>query len=140
MGDAYISYLKTGEPARFAPGPHTDAWRELRAKNAKLPGLTVQYSDQPLDSGDFGPLALATKDGGALVFFAIKYFERQTAAAGFTPKVGPDIKPLLTGRVTNTLTKEWVSSQAALVRPDGAGTDQVNVVSRLQGVVGAEGS
>ncbi|MET9557061.1 hypothetical protein [Streptomyces sp. NPDC006645] len=136
----YTSYLKDGKPAHFARGPHTDEWRDIRAKNAKLPGLTIQYSDQPLKDGEFAPLALATKDGGALVFFAIKYFERQTAAAGYTPKVSDDVKALMTGEVTNTLTKEWVSSQAALLEPDGADADQVNVLSRLQGVIGAEGS
>lgn len=136
----YTSYLKSGRPEHFAPGPHTDEWRDIRAKNAKLPGLTIQYIDQPLTTGDFAPLALATKDGGALVFFAIKYFDRQTAARGFTPKVSADVKALMTGAVSSTLTKEWVSSQAALVKPEGAGGDRVNVVSRLQGVIGAEGS
>ncbi|MEV0777947.1 hypothetical protein ACIBLA_35935 [Streptomyces sp. NPDC050433] len=140
LGTEYISYLKDGEPAHFAAGPHTDQWRNIREKNAKLPGLTIQYSDQPLESGDFAPLALTTKDGGALVFFAIKYFERQTAAPGYTPRVTADEKALMSGEVDNTLTKEWVSSQAALVKPGGADADQVNVVSRLQGVVGAEGS
>lgn len=136
----YASYLKDGEPEHFARGPHTNEWRDIRAKNAKLPGLTIQYSDQPLDDGDFAPLGLATKDGGALVFFAIKYFDRQTAAPGYTPKVSADVKALMTGEVADTLTKEWVSSQAALLKPKGAGADQVNVVSRLQGVIGAEGS
>lgn len=136
----YASYLKSGEPDHFAPGPHTDAWRDIREKNAKLPGLTIQYIDQPLKSGDFAPLGLATKDGGALVFFAIKYFDRQTAAPGYSPKVSPDVKALMTGEVKDTLTKEWVSSQAALVEPGGAEGDRVNVVSRLQGVTGAEGS
>ncbi|WP_405799784.1 hypothetical protein [Streptomyces sp. NBC_01506] len=140
LSTEYASYLKNGEPKHFAPGPHTDEWRDIRAKNAKLPGLTIQYIDQPLDSGDFAPLGLATKDGGALVFFAIKYFDRETAARGYTPKVSADVKALMTGEVKDTLTKEWVSSQAALVKPDGAGGDQVNVVSRLQGVIGAEGS
>lgn len=140
VGAEYISYLKDGEPEHFAPGPHTDEWRDIRAKNAKLPGLTIQYSDQRLDTGDFAPLALATKDGGALVFFAIKYFDRQTAAEGFTPTVSADVKALMTGEVDDTLTKEWVSSQAALVKPAGTDADQVNVVSRLQGVIGAEGS
>ncbi|MGW1018067.1 hypothetical protein [Streptomyces niveus] len=140
VGGEYVSYLKDGKPEHFARGPHTDQWRSSREKNAKLPGLTIQYSDQRLDDGEFAPLALATKDGGAFVFFAIKYFERQTAAAGYTPKVSADVKALLTGRVENTLTKEWVSSQAALLAPDGADADQIKVLSRLQGVIGAEGS
>lgn len=140
VGGEYVSYLKDGEPEHFARGPHTDQWRGIRAKNAKLPGLTIQYSDQPLDDGEFAPLALETKDGGALVFFAIKYFERQTAAPGYTPKVSDDVKALMTGEVDDTLTKEWVSSQAALLEPAGTDADQVNVLSRLQGVIGAEGS
>jgi len=140
LSEEYASYLKSGQPEHFASGPHTDGWRAVRAKNAKLAGLTIQYIDQPLSTGDFAPLALATKDGGALAFFAIRYFDRQTAAPGSALQLTADEKALMTGDVKSSVTKEWVSSQAALVKPAGVNAGHVNVVSRLQGMIGAEGS
>ncbi|MFE7566845.1 hypothetical protein ACFU76_07755 [Streptomyces sp. NPDC057539] len=140
LSEAYVSYLRDATGKTFADGPHTNGWREAREKNARLPGLVTQYVDQPLKEGDFAPLGLRTKDGGALVFFATKYFERQTGAKGVKPVVKPDVKALLTGDIRNTLTKEWVSSQVALVPRAGADTPAVWVASRLQGVTGAKGS
>ncbi len=136
LSSAYAKYLKTGSPDDFAPGPHTDQWRAQRAKTAKQPASTIQYVDQPLKDGDFKPLALATKDGGALVFFATRYFQRQTTAAGYRPDLPADVKPLTKGTVKSSLTKEWVSSQVAEVPKTG----KVQVVSRLEGVIAATGS
>lgn len=140
LGGGYVSFLKSGEQGPFAAGPHTTAWRDQRQKAAKRAGLATQYVDQVTDTGDFAPLGLATEDGGALVFFATRYFERQTAAAGYRPKVSPEVKALMTGEVKSTVTKEWVSSQAVLVKPAGTARDAVTVVGRLQGVTSAEGS
>ena len=140
LGAEYTAYLKDGKPGPYAAGPHTSQWREERQKTAKRPGLATQYIDRVTDQGDFAPLGLRTKDGGAFVFFAIRYFERQTAAKGYRPKVAPDVKALLTGEVKNTVTKEWVSNQVVLVKPAGTARDGVTVAGRLQGVVGAEGS
>ncbi|MFF1510753.1 hypothetical protein [Streptomyces sp. NPDC058326] len=140
LGEQYASFLKDGKPGQFGAGPHTTLWREQRQKAAKRPGLATQYLDRATDQGDFAPLGLRTKDGGALVFFATRFFERQTAAPGYRPKVAPGVKALLTGEIKNTVTKEWVSSQAALVKPAGTDRDGVSVKGRLQGVVGAEGS
>ncbi|QIQ05058.1 hypothetical protein HA039_24760 [Streptomyces liangshanensis] len=140
LSDEYTSYLKTGEPAHFAPGPHTDGWRTERQKVARVPGFTQQYVDQPLKDGDFAPLGLATKDGGALVFFASRFFDRQTAAKGLRPRVSADVQALMTTTVTNTLTKEWMSNQAVTVPRTGSGAAQVDVIGRLQGVTGAVGS
>lgn len=141
LSEEYASYLQSGKPDHFAPGPETTGWRDERAGNLKRAGLSTQYVDQPLDTGDFAPLGLATEDGGALVFFALRYFDRQTAAQGYRPKLNPDVKALTTGEVKNTLTKEWVSSQAVRLAPRGAnGQPAVTVVSRLQGVVAAQGS
>ncbi|MCS0638950.1 hypothetical protein NX801_25535 [Streptomyces sp. LP05-1] len=136
----YVSYLRTGRPEHFAAGPETSAWREKRRTTASRPGLSTQYVDQPLDSGDFAPLGLATEDGGALVFFATRYFDRQTAAAGFRPRTNAEVRALTTGQVKSTLTKEWVSSQVARVAPAGARQNQVTVLNRIQGVVAAKGS
>lgn len=133
----YASYLQTGAPDVFAPGPHTDQWRAQRAK--KTTASTVQYIDQPLANGDFAPVGLATKGGGALVFFATRYYQRQTTAKGYQPAVPDDVKPLTKGQVTNTFTEEWVSSEVATV-PPAAGGGKVAIVSRLQGVTAATGS
>ncbi|MFG2328211.1 hypothetical protein ACGFMM_01160 [Streptomyces sp. NPDC048604] len=142
IGGRYVTYLKSGEPKMFAPGPHTTTWRQSRERNAKRLGMATQYVDQTMDDGDNAPLALRTEDGGALVFFAIRFFERQTAARGYRPKVDPDVKALMTGEVTNTVTKEWVSNQAALVKPaaQAASNDAVTIAGRLQGVTAAKGS
>ncbi|OKK08187.1 hypothetical protein AMK26_03975 [Streptomyces sp. CB03234] len=140
LSEEYSSYLQTGKPAHFAAGPHTSMWRDERNKVAHRPGLSTQYVDQPLDTGDYAPLGLTTQDGGALVFFATRFYDRQTAAKGYRPKVNPDVRALMTGEVKSTLTKEWVSSQAVLVKPAGAGSDQVTVLGRLQGVTSATGS
>ncbi|MFF0554885.1 hypothetical protein ACH4ZU_12265 [Streptomyces sp. NPDC020472] len=140
LGKEYVAYLTDGRRGPFAPGTHTTEWRRQRQKAAKRMGMATQYIDRVTDQGDFAPLGLRTRDGGALVFFATRYFERQTAAQGYRPKVGPDTKALLTGEIRNTVTREWVSSQAALVKPAGTDRNGVTVASRLQGVVGAEGS
>ncbi|QGV80919.1 hypothetical protein [Streptomyces ficellus] len=140
LSEEYSSYLQTGRPAHFAAGPHTSVWRDERAKIAKRPGLATQYVDQPLDTGDYAPLGLTTQDGGALVFFATRFYDRQVAAPGYRPKVSPDVRALMTGEVKSSLTREWVSSQAVVVKPAGAETDRVTVVGRLQGVTSATGS
>ncbi|MFE1383777.1 hypothetical protein ACFW6S_33025 [Streptomyces sp. NPDC058740] len=143
LGERYVAFLQAGaagQPGPFTPGPHTTEWRAQRERNAKRPGLVTQYVDRAEDGGDFAPLGLATEDGGALVFFAIRSFERQTAAQGYRPKVGKDVQALLTGEVKNTVTKRWVSSQTARVKPAGPQRDAVAVVGRLQGVTAAEGS
>ncbi|MFG2641550.1 hypothetical protein ACGFYP_11340 [Streptomyces sp. NPDC048370] len=140
LGKGFVSFLGGGELGPFAAGPHTTGWREQRRQGAKRVGMATQYVDQPTDTGDFSPLALATEDGGALVFFATRYFEQQTAAKGYRPKVGDDVKALMTGEVKNTVTKEWVSSQSVLVKPAGTDRDGVTVTGRLQGVTAAKGS
>ncbi|MER5311901.1 hypothetical protein ABT034_29380 [Streptomyces sp. NPDC002773] len=140
LGERYVSYLKDGQAGPFAAGSHTSVWREQRLKQAKKPGLATQYLDRTANQGDFAPLGLRTKDGGAFVFFATRFFERQTAAPGYRPKVDAGVKALLTGQVKNTVTKEWVSNQVALVRPAGTARDGVTITGRLQGVVGAQGS
>ncbi|MEU4347425.1 hypothetical protein [Streptomyces sp. NPDC023838] len=137
LSEQYVSYLRAGRPESFAPGPHTTQWRELRKKNAVLPGMSTQYVDQPLDTGDFAPLALRTRDGGALVFFATRHFERQTAAKGVRLNINADVRALMTGEARSTVTKERVSDDAALVPPAGRGP--ITVINRLQGLVSAKG-
>ncbi|MFI8422936.1 hypothetical protein [Streptomyces sp. NPDC085479] len=140
LSERYAAYLKDGGASPFAAGPHTTEWRDKRARTAQRPGLATQFIDREADTGDFAPLALGTKDGGALVFFASRHFERQTTAKGYRPKVGPELRALMKGEVVNTVTKEWVSSQVVLVKPAGTEKDAVTFAGRLQGVVAVEGS
>ncbi|MEV1046759.1 hypothetical protein [Streptomyces sp. NPDC049916] len=138
LSSTYAAYLQDGEPAVFAPGTGTSGWREVR-RTTRRAGFTYQYADQPLTAGTFAPLGLRTEDGGALVFFSSRHYERQTAAKGLRPEVSADVRALLTGEVTSSLTKERVSSQLVYVpaRADGGG--KVRMLSRLPGLVAAKG-
>ncbi|MFD8013638.1 hypothetical protein [Streptomyces sp. NPDC058955] len=140
LSGRYAAYLKDGGTSPFAAGPHTTEWRDKRARTAQRPGLATQFIDRAADAGDFAPLALGTADGGALVFFASRHFERQTTSPGYRPKLGPELRALMKGEIKNTVTKEWVSSQAVLVKPAGTERDAVTFAGRLQGVVAVEGS
>ncbi|NUL05086.1 hypothetical protein HRW07_18000 [Streptomyces lunaelactis] len=141
LSEEYASYIQTGKPEHFKDGLHTSGWRADRKKNANVPGMSTQYIDQPLETDDFAPLALATEDGGALVFFTVRNYERQTAAKGLRPKVHPDVKALLTGEVKSTITKERIAGQAVAVPPaGGAEAGKVTVLGRLTGLTAAKGS
>jgi hypothetical protein len=142
LSEEYSSYIQSGKPEHFKPGTHTSLWREERAKSANLPGVNTQYLDEPLDTGDFAPLGLATQNGNTLVFFSMRSFERQTAAKGVRLKVVPDVKALLTGDVKSTITKERVSNQAVVVPPGNGGDPgpSVEVLGRLTGLTAARGS
>ncbi|MFE6494927.1 hypothetical protein [Streptomyces sp. NPDC057748] len=137
----YTQYLQKGAPDVFAPGSATSGWREAR-RTTRRAGFSYQYIDQPLDSGTYGPLALETDDGGALVFFSSKHFERQTAAKGLRPPLNADVEALLTGEVESTLTKERVSSQLVYVPKKGSTKDggKVVLLNRLPGLTAAKGS
>lgn len=139
LGRQYTTYLQKGAPDVFAPGAATSLWRDARL-NTRRAGFSYQYIDQPLDSGAFAPLGLTTDDGGALVFFSSRHFERQTAAQGLKPAVDPDVEALLTGEVKSTLTKERVSSQLVYIPKKGAGAGKVIVLNRLPGLISAKGS
>ncbi|MHC3472551.1 hypothetical protein ACYF6T_28175 [Streptomyces sp. 7R007] len=132
----YATYLKDGGKT-FANGPHTDQWRAQRAKAAKKPGLVTQYIDEPVTSGDYAPLALRTTDGGALVFFATRRYEKQTAAAGTSiPTPNASVQALTTGEIKQSLTTEFMSNGVALDPARG----QVSVLARLEGLTSAQGS
>ncbi|MFF4797281.1 hypothetical protein ACFY1U_02585 [Streptomyces sp. NPDC001351] len=136
----YATYLKNGGKV-FAPGPHTDQWRAQRKKLSKKPGLVTQFIDEPLISGSYAPLALRTADGGALVFFTNRRYEKQTAAEGTSiPAQTASVKALTTGEVKQSLTLEYMSNGVALDPQQGAGGGQVSVLSRLEGLTSAQGS
>ncbi|MEU5099531.1 hypothetical protein [Streptomyces sp. NPDC020996] len=136
----YATYLKSGGKT-FAAGTHTSQWRAQRAKAARKPGLATQYIDQPLTSGDYAPLALRTADGGALVFFTTRRFEKQTAAPGASiPTPNESVRALTTGEIKQSLTMEFVSNEVAVDPAKGSGGEQVSVLSRLEGLTSAQGS
>jgi hypothetical protein len=141
LSTSYTGYLQRGTPDVFAPGAATSKWRETR-RTTRRAGFSYQYVDQPLAGGAFGPLGLRTEDGGALVFFSSRHFERQVAAKGLKPEVNADAEALMTGEVTNSLTKERVSSQLVHVpaRAGASGSgDRVRLLNRLPGLVAAKG-
>jgi len=131
----FAAYLKDGGTA-FAQGPHTSGWRAQREKKSSRPGLATQYIDEPLTNGDYAPLALRTKDGGALVFFTTRHFEKQTAAAGASvPAPNKDVLALTDGEIRQSLTMEFVSNEVALDPADGP----VEILGRIQGLTSAQG-
>ncbi|MEV6543455.1 hypothetical protein [Streptomyces sp. NPDC051665] len=135
LSQSYATYLKNGGKA-FADGTHTSAWRASREKATK-PGLAVQFLDQPLTSGDYAPLALRTADGGALVFFSTRYFQKETAAEGTSvPTQNKDVQALTTGEVEQSLTLQLVSNQVALDPKRGG---KVSVLGRIEGLTSAQG-
>ncbi|AWW39868.1 hypothetical protein [Streptomyces cadmiisoli] len=139
LGTDYATYLQQGG-TKFAAGSHTSTWREQREKNKSKPGLARQYIDEPLSQGDFAPVALRTADGGALVFFATRHFEKQTAAAGTSvPAPGKDVDALTTGEIKQSLTLEFVSNEVALAPKAGSGDQRVTVLGRIQGLTAAKG-
>ncbi|CAM5709077.1 Lipoprotein OS=Streptomyces tendae OX=1932 GN=GUR47_11085 PE=4 SV=1 [Streptomyces tendae] len=135
LSKGYTTYLQDGGKS-FAEGTHTSAWRAARAKRSARPGLATQYIDEPLTNGDYAPLALRTKDGGALVFFTTRHFEKQTAARGASvPTPNKDVLALTEGEIKQSLTMEFVSNQVALNPADGP----VSVLGRVQGLTSAKG-
>ncbi|CAL9318696.1 MULTISPECIES: hypothetical protein [Streptomyces] len=137
LSQTYTTYLKNGGET-FADGPHTSQWRALRQKNAKKPGLVTQYIDEPLTNGDYAPLALRTTDGGALVFFTTRHYEKQTAHTGTSfPVPNKDVLALTKGEIKQSLMMEFVSNEVAL---DPKGQGKVTILGRIQGMTSAEGS
>ncbi|MGX1120972.1 hypothetical protein RKD37_006335 [Streptomyces ambofaciens] len=135
LSKGYTTYLRDGGKS-FADGVHTSSWRALREKRSIRPGLVTQYIDEPLTNGDYAPLALRTKDGGALVFFTSRHFEKQTAARGASvPTPNKDVLALTDGEIKQSLTMEFVSNQVVLDPADG----QVSVLGRVQGLTSGKG-
>ncbi|MFF5962656.1 hypothetical protein ACFY64_02690 [Streptomyces collinus] len=137
LSRTYTTYLKDGGET-FTDGPHTSQWRALRQKNSKKPGMVTQYIDEPLTNGDYAPLALRTADGGALVFFTTRHFEKQTAHVGTSvPTPNKDVLALTKGEIKQSFTMEFVSNEVAL---DPKGQGKVTILGRIQGLTSAEGS
>ncbi|MEV6169641.1 hypothetical protein AB0L99_15630 [Streptomyces sp. NPDC051954] len=137
LSQEYAKYLKDGGESAFAANSHTSGWRAERQKDAKKPGLVTQFIDEPLTNGDYAPLAVRTKDGGALVFFTTRHYEKQTAYAGTSvPTPLDDVLALTTGEIKQSLTMEFVSNEVAL---DPKGPGKVTILGRIQGLTSAKG-
>lgn len=138
LSKAYTDYLSGGE-GPFAAGAHTTELLAERQEQGSFPQFDVQYQDLPENEGDFAPVALRTKDGGALVLFSSRHLEKKTMAPGAPLNVPADVQELLPDGDTpeESLTLERVAMMAALV-PEGDG--QVEIRERGgAGVVSAEG-
>ncbi|MEU7486407.1 hypothetical protein [Streptomyces sp. NPDC042319] len=129
LGNAYAKYLKTGSGDLFAPGPHTDRLRQQRTAAAKQVGQRTETIDQAYK---FPAMALRTKDGGALAFFATRSFQRKTLPAGHAFNITPEIQAVLDGpkKQTNKMTFTSVSEQMVKV-PAKKNGGQVAFLQRL---------
>jgi hypothetical protein len=135
---AYCGYLQQGGGSLFADGPETTQLRATRGAYARTANSVTQYADQPAQGGDFDPVALRTKDGGALVFFGTRHQSRATYRAGYRLAIGPDTKALMTGTPRTSVTLSDVGQQLVAV-PKGGGADKVVFLSRIVGLVSAKG-
>lgn len=138
LSAAYTTYLQRGKGTPFAPGASTTQLRATRHQNARTPNSVTQYADLPAGTGDFDPVALRTKDGGALVFFASRHQSRSTYRTGYRLSLDPDTRALMTGAPRTSVTLSHTGEQAVAV-PGGTGTGQVVFLSRLVGLVSAKG-
>jgi hypothetical protein len=138
LSQAYVTYLAKGGDA-FAPGGQTSGWREQRKQNATRPGLARQYIDKPVTDGDYAPVGLRLKDGGALVFFAHRYYEKQTPSSSANFTINPNVKALTTGEVRQSITLNVISNQMVVDPPKTAANPQVKFISRIEGLTAAKG-
>ncbi|EKX63491.1 hypothetical protein [Streptomyces ipomoeae] len=139
LPEKYGTYLAQ-DSAVFADGPYTSQERTQRQQNAKRPGIVRQYIDEGLTNGDYAPVGLRTEDGGALVFFTMRHYEKQTAAQGVDIPVNDEaVKALMTGEPKESLTLEFVSNQAVLDPAKTASDQQVKFLSQVGGLTGARG-
>jgi hypothetical protein len=143
VGTAYTGYLQNGTAAsEFAKGAATSTLRSTRQAQARTPNSVTQYADQPADEGEFAPVALRTKDGGALVFFGTRHQSKSTYRAGYKLSVDQDTRALMTGTPKTSVTLSHVGQQLVTVPKAGGsgGPGQVVFVSRLVGLVSATGN
>ncbi|MFE2583205.1 hypothetical protein [Streptomyces sp. NPDC059378] len=139
LSQDYATYLRNGGKS-FADGTYTSVLRAERTKGASRPGLATQYIDEALTRDDYAPLALRTADGGALVFFTTHHYVKQTAAAGASvPTPNKSVQALTKGEIKQSLTMEFVSNQVVLDPKRGAGTGQVSMIGKVQGLTAGRG-
>lgn len=139
LPDKYVTYLQQ-DSALFADGPFTSEERAERRQNAAKPGLARQYIDEALTNGDYAPVGLRTTDGGALIFFTTRHYQKQTAAQGVDiPVNDAAVRALMTGEPKESLTLEFVNNQAVLDPAKTQSDQQVKFLSQVGGLTGAKG-
>lgn len=134
---ALTGYLTDGSSSAqlFAPGPHTSEARQLREQPVQN-GFVRQFVDTP--AAHFEPLAIRTREGGALVLFAVTHSMKLTVQPPNTlGDVEPTQQAFLAAKPTRSVTEHKLAAYAAVVPPAGKG--QVEVVATMAGVVGADG-
>ncbi|WP_257155674.1 hypothetical protein [Streptomyces sp. Ru87] len=139
----YTGYLKSGESGEgelFADGYATSGQLEYRKKESRTPKYWTQFADQPAKPPQYVPVALRTKDGGAMAFFAAHHTQRQTMAEGFTINKINDARAnaLLEGEAKKNLTLVRIS-QSSVKIPTKADGGQVTFLNRLEGLTAAKG-
>lgn len=136
LGAEYAKYLNTGRGDLFADGQHTNRWRDKRAQTAEAPGRHIQTVDEP---STYPAMALRTEDGGALVFFATKYYQRKTVSRGATIPIPPEIGAVMDGpaKKTDQMTFTTVSEQAVKVPAKGS-TERVVFLNRIEAKTAAK--
>ncbi|MEV0263938.1 hypothetical protein AB0I49_21720 [Streptomyces sp. NPDC050617] len=138
MSGAYTTYLQSGK-GKFAPGQSTSRTREAREKLRRTPSFWTAYIDTPAGPPEYAPLALRTKDGGAVVFFTAHHREKRTLAKGVKPAIGdPRTRALLTGDFKRSVTFTKVSESAVRVPSKDAG-GQVSFLNRIEGLTAVKG-
>ncbi|MBB1245545.1 hypothetical protein GL263_18570 [Streptomyces durbertensis] len=137
LSKAYVGQLKDGK-GPFADGPYTSGKRETRRKNANRPAARNEWADQAADSARYAPFGLRTTKGDALVFFASHQHTKQTAATGYTPKVLPEVEPVLKGQVKRSLTQVFLLQHAVLV-PTADSGDKIDFLYQGVGRISAKG-
>ncbi|WEH18561.1 hypothetical protein [Streptomyces sp. VNUA24] len=139
LPEKYVTYLRE-DSALFADGPYTSEKRSERRRNATKPGLARQFIDEALTNGDYAPVGLRTTDGGALVFFTTRHYQKQTAAQGVSiPVRDSAVRALMTGEPKQSLTLEFVNNQAVLDPAKTNSEQPVKFLSQVGGLTGAKG-
>lgn len=136
----YAGYLDapkaTGD---FADGPSTSGVRTGRNSGRRTADTVTQYVDQADAQGDFAPIALRTRDGGAIVFFGSRHQSKSTFRAGYRLSLDRDTQALTTGTPKTSITLAQVAQEMVAVPPKSKGAPTL-FISRLVGLISAQGA
>ncbi|MFD7920595.1 hypothetical protein ACFV3R_15390 [Streptomyces sp. NPDC059740] len=135
LAGTYTDYLTTQKGTDFAPGPATTGLLQSRRRLNSVPGQNLQWDDQ---ASKFPPMALRTKNGGALVFFATDLHQKTTLPPTSMVNPAADAKALLTNpaKKSNAIMLTKVTQQMAMVPPKGS-QNRIQVLSHLPQLISA---
>lgn len=134
---ALTAYLTDGQAwaGLFADGSSTTEQRKLREEPVQN-GFVRQFIDTP--AAHFPPLAIRTKDGGALVLFAVAHSMKLTVQPpNVLGAIEPEQQAFMAEVPKKSVTEHRLTGYAAVVPPVGKG--QVRLVATMSGLIGAEG-